>query len=50
MTTHKGLTRVTRLLLWLLSMRPDVATVEAEPAEPSRVHLEHCFQRESAGR
>ena len=50
MTSHEGLTRVTRLLLWLLSMRPDVATVEAEPAEPSRVHLEQCFQRESAGR
>ena len=50
MTSHEGLTRVTRLLLWLLSMRPDVATVEAEPAEPSQVHLEQCFQRESAGR
>ena len=37
-------------LLWLLSLRPDVATVEASPAEPSQVHLEQCFQRESAGR
>ena len=44
------MTRVTRLLLWLLSMRPDVATVEASPAESSQVHLEQCFQRESAGR
>ena len=37
-------------LLWLLSMRPDVATVEASPAEPEQVHLEQCFQRGSAGR
>jgi hypothetical protein len=50
MTNRKGLTRVTRLLLWLLSMRPDVATVEAAPAEPSQVHLEQCFLRGSAGR
>ena len=47
MTSHQGLTRVTRLLLWLLAMRPDVATVEASPAEPSQVHLEQCFRRES---
>jgi hypothetical protein len=44
------MTRLTRLLLWLLSMRPDVSTVEAAPAEPSKVHLEQCFQRQSAGR
>ena len=50
MTSHQGLTRVTRLLLWLLAMRPDVARVEASPAEPSQVHLEQCFRRESAGR
>jgi len=50
MTSHQDLTRLTRLLLWLLAMRPDVATVEAAPAEPSQVHLEQCFQRESAGR
>ena len=50
MTSHEGLTRLTRLLLWLLSMRPDVATVAASPAEPSQVHLEQCFQRQSAGR
>ena len=49
MTSHEGLTRVTRLLLWLLSMRPDVATVEASAAQSTQVHLENCFQRESAG-
>jgi hypothetical protein len=50
MTSHQGLTRVTRLLLWFLSMRPDVASVEAAPAEPTQVYLEQCFQRDSAGR
>ena len=44
------MTRVTRMLLWLLAMRPDEATVEAAPAEPSQVHLEHCFRQGSAGR
>ena len=39
------MTRATRLLLWLLSIRPDVATVE-----PAQLHLDQCFQRESAGR
>jgi len=38
------------LLLWMLSMRPDVATVETAPAEPAQVHLEQCFHRQSAGR
>jgi hypothetical protein len=50
MTSHQVLKRVTRLLLWLLLMRPDVATVEAEPAEPAQLRLAQCFQRERAGR
>jgi len=34
----------------VLVMRPDVATVDAAPAEPAQLHLEQCFQRQSAGR
>jgi len=37
-------------MVWLLSMRPDVVTVDAALAEPTQVHLEQCFQRESDGR
>ena len=50
MNEDQGTTRATRLLLWLLSMRPDVATVEAAPAEPTQAYLEQCFRQVSAGR
>ena len=50
MNGDQGPTRATRLLLWLLSMRPDVATVEAAPAEPTQAYLEQCFREVSAGR
>ena len=46
----QGPTRATRMLLWLLSIRPDVATVEAATAEPSQAYLEQCFRQVSAGR
>jgi len=43
MANPHGLSRRTRLLLWLLSKRPEVAGVNLMPTTK---HLERCFQQE----
>ena len=49
MNEDQGPTRATRLLLWLLSMRPDVVTAVAAPEEAAQVHLENDSSGKAPG-